>query len=191
MKNCPRALSLDLYLEDELNARERRAIEAHLQACAACREALAERRLLLEAFSSLPPLEVPEDFALTVMDRLPEEARARWVGPLVSAAAAVIIGLLGFFWLTGENLVGVLLAFSRALGSGFGRLAPLAAKLLKVGALLARMASEFASALAKGLAALPGMLGPGGIGLALGLTFLLVLAVLLGAKRLLSVGEER
>ena len=183
---------LYLYLEGELDPAERRGLEAHLEACPACREALAERRLLHEAFTSLPPFEVPSDFALSVMDRLPEpaEAKARWLAPLVAGTASLVVGLLGFFILTGESLSDVLVAVSRAFSSGFGRLLPLFAKLLKVASLLLNIASGFVTMLGKGLVALLSSLGTEGIGLILGLGLLLSLLLFFGAKRLLSSGEK-
>jgi predicted anti-sigma-YlaC factor YlaD len=192
VRDCRNAESFYLYLEGELCPAERHGLEAHLEACPACREALAERRLLHEAFTSLPPFEVPPDFALSVMDRLPEpaEAKARWLAPLFAGTASLVVGLLGFYILTGESLSDVLVAVSRSFSSGFGRLLPLFAKLLKVASLLLDIASGFVTMLGKGLVALLSSLGTEGIGLILGLGLLLSLLVFFGAKRLLSSGEK-
>jgi predicted anti-sigma-YlaC factor YlaD len=192
VRDCRSAESFYFYLEGELDPAERRGLEAHLEACPACREALAERRLLHEAFTSLPPLEVPPDFALSVMDRLPEPAKVgpRWLAPLVAATASLVVGLMGFYTLTGESLSDVLVAASRSFSSGFGRLLPLFAKLLKVGGLLLDIASGFVTMLGKGLVTLLSSLGPDGIGLILGLGLLLSLLLFFGAKRLLSLGEK-
>ena len=192
MRDCRNVEMLYLYLEGELDPAERRGLEAHLEACPACREALAERRLLHEAFTSLPPLEVPPDFALSVMDRLPEpaEAKARWLAPLVAGTGSLVVGLLGFYILTGESLSDVLVAVSRSFSSGFGRLLPLFAKLLKVASLLLNIASGFLTMLGKGLVALLSSLGTEGISLILGLGLLLSLLLFFGAKRLLSSGEK-
>ena len=192
MRDCRSAETLYLYLEGELGPAERRGLEAHLEGCPACREALAERRVLHEAFTSLPPLEVPPDFALSVMDRLPEpaEAKARWLAPLVAGTGSLVVGLLGFYILTGESLSDVLVAVSRSFSSGFGRLLPLFAKLLKVASLLLNIASGFLTMLGKGLVALLSSLGTEGISLILGLGLLLSLLLFFGAKRLLSSGEK-
>jgi len=192
VRDCRSAESFYLYLEGELDPAERHGLEAHLEACPACREALAERRLLHEAFTSLPPIEVPPDFALSVMDSLPEpaEAKARWLAPLFAGTASLVVGLFGFYLLTGESLSDVLIAVSRSFSSGFGRLVPLFAKLLKVGALLLGVASDFVSMLGKGLAAFLSSLGPDGICIILGLGLLLSLLLFFGAKRLLSLGEK-
>jgi predicted anti-sigma-YlaC factor YlaD len=192
VRDCRSAETLYLYLEGEFGPAERRGLEAHFEGCPACREALAERRLLHEAFTSLPPFEVPPDFALSVMDRLPEpaEAKARWLAPLAAGTASLVVGLLGFYILTGESLSDVLVAVSRSFSSGFGRLLPLFAKFLKVSSLLLDIASSFVTMLGKGLVALLSSLGTEGIGLILGLGLLLSLLLFFGAKRLLSSGEK-
>jgi predicted anti-sigma-YlaC factor YlaD len=192
VRDCRSAESFYLYLEGEFGPSERRELEAHLETCPACRGVLAERRLLHEAFTSLPPFEVPPDFALSVMDRLPEpaEARSRWLAPLVAATASLVVGLMGFYILTGESLSDVLVAVSRSFSSGFGRLLPLFAKLLKVGSLLLDISSGFVTMLGKGLVTLLSSLGPDGIGLILGLGLLLSLLLFFGAKRLLALGEK-
>ncbi|MCX6570491.1 MAG: zf-HC2 domain-containing protein [Candidatus Aminicenantes bacterium] len=190
--DCRSAESFYLYLEGELGPSERRGLEAHLETCPSCRGVLAERRLLYEAFTSLPPFEVPPNFALSVMDRLPEPAAAgpRWLAALASGLTALVVGLLGFYLLTGESLPDVLVAVGRSFSSGFGRLLPLFAKLLKVGGLLLDVASGFVTMLGKGLVALLSALGPEGIGLILGLGLLMSLLFFFGAKRLLSLGEK-
>jgi predicted anti-sigma-YlaC factor YlaD len=192
VRDCRNAESFYLYLEEELDPSERREFEAHLAHCPSCHDVLAERRLLHEAFTSLPPFEVPPDFALSVMARIPEAAAEKtgWLAALASGLAALVVGLLGFYILTGESLSDVLVAVSRSLGSGFGRLLPLFAKLLKIGDLLLDVASGFTTMLGKGLVALLSSLGPNGIGLILGLGLLLSLLLFFGAKRLLSLGEK-
>lgn len=191
MRDCRSVEILYLYLEGELDPAERRGLEAHLEACPACGEALAERRLLHEAFTSLPPLEVPPDFALSVMDRIPAaDEKAGWLTPLASGMAALVVGLLGFYILTGESLSDILVSVSWSLSSGIGRLLPLFAKMLKVGGLLLDLSSGFVMMIGKGLVAFLNSLGPEGIGLILGLGILLTLVLLFGAKRLLSLGEK-
>jgi predicted anti-sigma-YlaC factor YlaD len=192
VRDCRNAESFYLYLEGELDPAERRGLESHLEDCPACREALAERRLLHEAFTSLPPLEVPPDFALSVMDRLPEPATVghRWLAPLIAATASLVVGLFGFYLLTGESLSDVLVAVSRISGSATGRFLPLLAKMFKVGTLVLKLAADLVSMLVTGLGAVLHALGPQGIGLILGLGLLLSLLLFFGAKRLLSLGEK-
>jgi hypothetical protein len=50
---------LDLYFYDELNAAERRTVEAHLPGCSECRAALDELRVIREALASRPDVSAP------------------------------------------------------------------------------------------------------------------------------------
>ena len=193
MKDCPRPEHLYLYLEGELGPYPARKIEEHVETCTDCREALAERRLLHEAFTSLPPIEVPEDFARSVMDSLPEPepaGSAGWLAPLAAGSAALVTGLLGFYLLTGQGLSDFLLAFNRSLGTGFGRVLPGLAKLWKLAGIFLKITADAVAALGKGLGFVAGFLGPTGLGIALVLCVLVTLLLLYGAKRLLALGER-
>lgn len=192
MKSCPRPEDLFLYLEGELGPYKARALEEHVERCEACREALAERRLLHEAFTTLPPIEVPEDFARAVMDGLPEPEAARggWLAPLLAAAASLVVGLLGFNLLTGTSLSDVLVAVNRMAGAALSGLLPLAAKSLKVAVLLLDVASGLAATLFATAGAAARALGPGGLALLVGLGGAVLLIALFGARRFLSQGEE-
>jgi predicted anti-sigma-YlaC factor YlaD len=192
MTTCPRPADLYLYLEGELGPYEAAKLEEHLEVCAACRQALAERRLLHEAFSSLPPFEVPEGFARSVMDSLPEpeQIRGGWLAPLAAAASALVIGLFGFYAFTGATLSDVLLSLNRVVGAATARLLPFLAKLVKVAALLLDVAADAASVLFSGISAFARALGPQGVALVLGLGGAVFLLALYGARKLLSAGER-
>jgi len=192
VKDCRNVETLYLYLEGELDPADARGLEAHLASCQACRDALAERRLLHEAFTSLPALEVPADFALSVMDRIPEtaEPKAGWLAGLASASIALVTCLLGFFLLTGQNLSDVLIACSRSLDSGFGHLLPLLVKLWKLGGIILRITMDLVLTLGKGAGFVSDLLGPGLLGGILVLGVFMILLLLYGARRLLSLGEQ-
>ncbi|HDT13461.1 MAG TPA: zf-HC2 domain-containing protein [Candidatus Aminicenantes bacterium] len=190
MNACPRPKAIYLYLEGELGPYEAAKLEEHLECCAACREALEERRLLHEAFTSLPPFEVPEGFARSVMDSLPapETAKAGWLAPLLAAAAALTVGLAGFHIFTGQSVFGMLVAVNRFLGEVVALFTPLAVKTLKIGSVLAKVAGNLAGLGFSGLSALTRILGPEGIALAAGLSMLFALLAFFGARRFLRQG---
>jgi predicted anti-sigma-YlaC factor YlaD len=189
---CPRADSFYLYLEGELGPYDARKLEEHLEVCPACREVMAERRLLHEAFTTLPPFEVPPDFARSVMDSLPEPEAAgpRWFAPLVAGTVSLVIGLLGFHLLTGQGLSDVLVAFNRFSGSAIARILPAAVKLFKIVGLLLKLVGDLASMFVAGVGSVARFLGPRGLALALGLGLLLSVFAFLAARRFLSPGEK-
>jgi len=50
------------FLDGELEAGERAALEAHLPTCAGCRQALEDQQQLARAFAALPAVAPPPDF---------------------------------------------------------------------------------------------------------------------------------
>ncbi len=184
---------LYLYLEGELGAFDAEHLEEHLEECAACREALAGRRVLHEAFTSLPPFEVPSGFAASVMDSLPEPEAPRiaWLAPLIAGAAALGIGLVGFYAFAGTSLVDLLVAFNRFWSAILGQVLPLAIKTFKLGGLLSRVMGDLLGTALQGFATFARILGPAGTIVVLGLAFLLLsFLVLWGARRVLNQGED-
>ena len=191
MTTCPRSEDLYLYLEGELGPYLARKLEEHIECCPACCAALAERRLLHEAFTSLPPFEMPADFARTVMDSLPEPEirKAGWLAPLVTATVALSIGLFGFYLFTGQSVFEVLVALNRFFGTVIAQVMPLAAKTLKLGNVLLRVVGDLVTVGFAGLSTFSRILGPQGIVLVLGLGTLLSLFTILGVRRFLHQGE--
>jgi hypothetical protein len=126
------------------------------------------------------------------MDGLPEPAvvRTGWLAPLLAAVASLVVGLLGFNLLTGASLSDVLIAANRLAGSAVARVLPLVAKAVKIAAILLHAATDLAQMLFTAAAAAGRSLGPGGLGLLLGLGGAFVLLVVFGARRFLSQGEE-
>ena len=192
MTTCPRPENLYLYLEGGLGPYEARKLEEHVESCAACREALAERRLLHEAFTTLPPFEVPEDFARSVMERLPEPEirKAGWLAPLIAAVSALSVGLLGFNLFTGTSVLEVLVAVNGFFGSALARVAPLLVKTLKLLNVLLDIAVGLVQLGFTGLVTFSRVLGPQGIALVFGLGALLTILAVFGARRFLHEGEH-
>ena len=192
MTSCPRPENLYLYLEGELGPYDSAKLEEHIECCAACRDALAERRVLHEAFTSLPPFEVPDDFARSVMDDLPEPEvrKAGWLAPLIAAVSALSVGLLGFNLFTGTSVVEILVAVYGFFGSDLARVAPLLAKTLKLLNVLLQVAVDLVRLGFSALTTLSRVLGPQGIALVFGLGALLTILAVFGARRFLHQGEH-
>lgn len=192
MTTCPRPEHLYLYLEGELGPYDAAKLEEHIEVCAGCRDALTERRVLHEAFTTLPPFEVPEGFARRIMDALPEPEARRpgWLAPLVAGVAALSVGLLGFNFFTGTTVLEVLLAVNAFIGSVLARVAPLLAKTLKLLNVLFKVASDLTRLAYTGLETFTRVLGPQGLVFVLGLVALLAVLAVLGARRFLREGEQ-
>ena len=192
MNAHPRAADLYLYLEGDLNPYEARKIEEHVEMCAGCREALEERRLLHEAFTTLPPFEVPEGFARSVLAALPEPepARGGWKAPLLAGLPALSLALLGFHVFTGHGLSDLLVSLNRFAGSCAAVCLPAAVKLLKIAGLLLKVGADLAGMAVDGAGAMARSLGPEGLAAAAGLAGLLAALAWFGARRSQSAGER-
>jgi len=108
--NCLNLERLYDYLEGDLSSAEKQDIESHLAACPKCRDAVAERKRMLQAINSLPVFEVPPNFAKGVMDRIstaPLKTKVTIFGWLAAGAAgflALIAALSIFALVSGQNL---------------------------------------------------------------------------------------
>lgn len=95
---------VDRYLDGDVSAGERAAIEAHLVGCAACRGEVAAGRALFAAFRALPIAPVPVDLTPRVLRRVGPEGERRpgtrlRVGLLAGALAAqAIVALALALW---------------------------------------------------------------------------------------------
>ncbi len=105
--NCEQAQDrLHDYLDDDLDAPERQALESHLKECSACGEALGEFRCLLACAEALPSEILPDkNLWPGIVSRLdgasmPQHraGRGRWlmVGVL-PLAAALVLGVVFLF----------------------------------------------------------------------------------------------
>ncbi len=97
---------LNAYIDGELDAAARARVEAHIESCAACREAVGELRAVSRALQSLPRAQAPRSFALREADVEPMPARqAGWLAgatPLLGGVATV--AFLAFFVLVGVDV---------------------------------------------------------------------------------------
>ncbi len=190
--SCLRPDRMDLYLEGELEAAERREFEAHLGRCPACREAIEDRRAFERAASSLAAIEVPPGFAAAVMARLPA-GRRRALGGLVvslSIAGALLAGLIGYRLVTGESLAGALIAVGRFLAGLAGAVVTWLAKAIGLVGVLLDVAADFGKVVWNGLGVLGSVYRPEVIGAILVLAFGLSVLVLFGVKKIVSLGER-
>lgn len=85
---------LGAYLDGDLTASARTAVDAHLEGCGECATLLGELRATLEHLRALPDPEPPIGLATRVMARVPEAPplrASRWLPVGVAAAAAALL----------------------------------------------------------------------------------------------------
>jgi predicted anti-sigma-YlaC factor YlaD len=92
-----REVQLNEYVDGTLGRADRAAVEAHLESCAGCREAVAELRALVSGAGALPKsIEPARDLwppiAVRIVQRVTWNVqRRRWLA--MAAAASLIIGV--------------------------------------------------------------------------------------------------
>jgi anti-sigma factor RsiW len=97
-------------LDGRLSAEEVAQAETHVAACAACALRLERARAAKRAVATLPVLPLPDGFAARISSVLDQEERSsgagrvvrfpgRAVRPLLAAAALLLVGLAGAFFL--------------------------------------------------------------------------------------------
>lgn len=149
------------YLEEDLGEPERIAVEAHLASCPKCRCVFEERKLLLQAAETLPPIEVPPDFAKGIMDRLsPAPAKPnflRWpaAGFTAFVAALAVVTLLG-----GDSLSQFFIRLTRGLWGYAQNVVYVLLKIVKYISLSFKILTQIAGQLLEGLKILTSFIGP-------------------------------
>lgn len=101
-KHPIRDVDLSAYVDGQLEPPARDRLEAHIETCTPCREALAELRALRSALQELPPAMAPRSFALREADvrveAKPSLTPARppaLLGGLASVALVAFVALVG------------------------------------------------------------------------------------------------
>lgn len=190
--SCVRPDRMDLYLEGELRGAERREVEGHLAACPACLRILEDRRVLAQAFSSLPPIDIPEGFAAAILAKLPAERRpaSGWLAALATGIALLLVGLVGYHVIAGKSVAEVLVSMGRSLVGFISLAVPFVAKLLKLVPVFIALARDLGTTLLRGLGFVSSLLRPEVVGLILALGLGLSLLLVFGVKKIVSLGEK-
>lgn len=106
-KHPIRDVDLSAYVDGQLEPPARDRVEAHIETCAPCREALVELRALRSALQELSPATAPRSFALREAD-----VRAEPKPSLVPARPPALLGglasvaLVAFVALVGVDVLG-------------------------------------------------------------------------------------
>lgn len=182
-----------LYLEGELNKGETAVINEHLAACPKCRRALEERKLLVEAATSLPVWEIPTGFSQQVMDRLFPFRPALGQALLTATIGAflIIAGLLATFIYSGQSLFNFLVSFNQTILNGLSSLTVMGARLVKLAALLVKVLFRFSGFLWESFGRLTMTLSPEVLAGLIVLTLILSASLYYGIRHKVLVRGKR
>ena len=121
---CSEVISrVDEYLDDRLNSVDAKALRAHLDECAACREEIEVACDLRDRVSQLPrSLEPPHDLWPQIAARIADEkvVRGRFGRQLLAAAAAVVllVGSVVTAYLVGRNQANLVASNPQTIETG-------------------------------------------------------------------------
>ncbi|MEW5900643.1 MAG: zf-HC2 domain-containing protein [Acidobacteriota bacterium] len=187
---CLKLRDIHEYLEGDFPPEKRKDFEGHLRLCAKCRQAVEERRILTEAASSLPPLEVPADFAKRVMSRIPaaKSGLPAWLVGLAGGLAS-LAGILTFFFLSGRNLAASLSDLDNSLWQLAKNATVFVGKSAALLSQAGKIISSFLQVSAKGLSILTTLVSPGTQAALIALTLALGLTLFVALKKKIRWGE--
>jgi len=190
--NCLPIDQIYLYLEGELSPDENRSIKDHVSSCKKCRQAVEERKLLVEASLSLPAWITPQDFTQRVLARIfPKRATFReWIVTAAIGLSSAVLAFFAVYLISGQNLASLFINLNRTALSLFRNIIVVLVKAAKLISIGIQVVQKIVSLLLKGLASLTTILDPElQIGLIV-LFFVITALLLYGAKRKFPTGEK-
>ncbi len=181
-----------LYLEKELSPSEEKEIHKHLAVCSKCKKAVEERRLLLQAAESLPLWKTPPGFTQQVMSRIfPERVSPlAWLGAAASGFASMILAVILFALVTGQNLSGLLINIYHTGLDFVKNLSPLFVKIIKVASLFVKILQQLGELLIKGFILLTTIISPQVQIILIAVAIIFIASSIYGIKRKLLIGEK-
>lgn len=189
---CLRVDEIYLYLEKELSPSEHKKIEEHLAFCSKCKNTVEERKILVQASETLPLWETPPGFTRQVMAQIfPVKISIRsWVTATAAGFSSIILMLLAFFLISGENLADLLIGLGHWLLSLLRNISVLLVKLFKLASLLIKIILQFSRLLFDGYTHLTTILSPEVQIILITLTLILSAILIYGVRRKLMIGEK-
>ncbi len=181
-----------LFMEKELPLSENKKIEEHLATCRKCKNALEERRHLLQASENLPLWQTPPDFTQQVMAsifpiRVPLSA---WLTVAYAGFGSIILAIFFLFLVIGQNFSSLFTSLNHSLWSFVRNLSPVFVKLLKVASLFVKALQQFFEYIIKAFASLTTIINPQVQIIIITITIILIAFSIYGIKRKILIGEK-
>jgi anti-sigma factor RsiW len=178
------------YLEEGLSPERMNKVREHLRSCRRCRRAVEERKIIAEAASTLPRIEVPEDFTERVMSRIsqPKAPRSGWLIGLVSGTS--MLALISVVLIaSGRNALEFFRSASQTFWESAKNAAVLAAKMAALLALFGRTFRSLLETGGKSLSVLTSLLHPGVQVFILVLALGILASLFYGLRKKISIGD--
>ncbi len=190
-----KCLSLEqiyLYIEKEVSLSESNKIKKHLATCRKCKNALEERRLLLQASESLPLWQTPPDFAQQVMARIfpIRVPLSAWLTAAYAGLASTVLAIFVLFLFSGQNFSGLLTNLNHSLWNFVRNLSPVFVKLFKVASLFVRALQQLFEFIIKAFVTFTTIISPQVQIIIISIAIILIAFSIYGIKRKILIGEK-
>ncbi len=189
---CLRIEQIYLFIEKELSLSGNKKIEEHLATCRECKNALEERRHLLQASENLPLWQTPPDFTQQVMAkifpiRVPLSA---WLTAAYAGFGSIILAIFILVLVIGQNFSSLLTSLNHSLWNFVRNLSPVFVKLFKVASLFVKTLQQFFEYIIKAFASLTTIINPQVQIIIITITIILIAFSIYGIKRKILIGEK-
>lgn len=190
--SCLTVRQIYLYLEDELPVDERESIEKHISSCEPCKILLEDRKMMLQAVETLPPLDMPADFTQQVMAKVfPRVSPVRiWIAGLATGFSLMMFIFLAVFLQSDISFSGVFVRLNSSLWAFVKNLSVFTVKLFKIASVIFEILIQFASFVFKTLASLTILIRPEFQIVLTTLTVVLSISVLYMMRRKIWTGDK-
>ena len=190
--SCLHIDQIYLYLERLLPPSEIKKLKEHLDSCLKCREAVEERKLLLQASKTLPLLETPPYFTSEVMARIfpPKNTLAVWLTTVAVSFLSIVLAFALYFILTGENSINLAIRLGDFLLDALRGTSVFFIKIAKLIILLGKITFQFINFLTSIFFHLTKIITPEGQIILAVLSLILFISLFWGVKKKLITGVK-
>lgn len=181
-----------LFIEKELPLSENKKIEGHLATCRKCKNALEERKHLLQASENLPLWQTPPDFTQQVMARIfpIRVPLSAWLTAAYAGFGSIILAIFILFLIIGQNFSSLLTSLNHSLWNFVRNLSPVFVKLFKVASLFIKTLQQFFEYIIKVFASLTTIISPQVQIIIITTAIILIAFSIYGIKRKILIGEQ-
>lgn len=181
-----------LFIEKELPLSENKKIEEHLATCQKCKNALEERKHLLQASENLPLWQTPPGFTQQVMARIfpIRVPLSAWLTAAYAGFGSIILAIFILFLIIGQNFSSLLTSLNHSLWNFVRNLSPVFVKLFKVASLFIKTLQQFFEYIIKVFASLTTIISPQVQIIIITTAIILIAFSIYGIKRKILIGEQ-
>ncbi len=181
-----------LFLEGEFSPAQNRSIKKHISSCSKCRQAVVERKLLIDASQSLPAWQTPPDFTQHIMDKIfPQKISLRqWFITSAIGLSSAVLAFFVIFLISGQNLAKLFINLNHSAIALFQNSVVILAKAAKFISSGVEVILKIFAVILKGLASLTSILNPELQIILIILTAIISVFLIYGLKRKLLAGEK-